>query len=46
LPAYLREHNGIAMRRSRTDEILLVEGLRRRRPEACLANAQSQSSPV
>ena len=28
LAAYLREHKGIAMRRSRIDEILLQEGLR------------------
>jgi transposase len=33
LAAYLLEHGGIAMRRSRTDEILLAEGLRRRRQE-------------
>jgi|SRR5829696_3526691 len=33
LAAYLREHKGIAMRRSRIDEILLKEGLRWRRQE-------------
>jgi transposase len=33
LAAYLREHRGIAMRRSRIDEILLQEGLRWRRHE-------------
>ena len=33
LVAYLREHEGIAMRRSRIDEILLQEGLRWRRQE-------------
>ena len=33
LAAYLLEHGGTAMRRSRTDEILLAEGLRRRRQE-------------
>jgi transposase len=33
LAAYLLEHGGIAMRRSRIDEILLAEGLRRRRQE-------------
>jgi len=33
LAAYLREHKGIAMRRSRIDEILLKEGLRWRRHE-------------
>ena len=33
LAAYLREHTGIAMRRSRIDEILLAEGLRWRRQE-------------
>jgi transposase len=33
LAAYLREHKGIAMRRSRIDEILLAEGLRWRRHE-------------
>ena len=33
LAAYLREHKGIAMRRSRIDEILLQEGLRWRRQE-------------
>src|SRR5919199_682861 len=33
LAAYLREHKGIAMRRSRMDEILLQEGLRWRRQE-------------
>jgi transposase len=33
LAAYLLEHKGIAMRRSRTDEILLAEGLRWRRQE-------------
>jgi transposase len=33
LVAYLREHKGIAMRRSRIDEILLKEGLRWRRQE-------------
>ncbi|MGN6175099.1 MAG: helix-turn-helix domain-containing protein [Streptosporangiaceae bacterium] len=33
LVAYLREHKGIAMRRSRIDEILLAEGLRWRRHE-------------
>src|SRR3954452_11860854 len=32
LAAYLRDHRGIAMRRSRIDEILLREGLRWRRP--------------
>src|SRR3712207_8345552 len=31
--ASLLEHEGIAMRRSRIDEILLEEGLRRRRQE-------------
>ena len=34
LAAYLREHKGIAMRRSRIDEILLREGLRWRRQES------------
>jgi transposase len=33
LAAYLLEHRGIAMRRSRIDEILLAEGLRWRRQE-------------
>jgi transposase len=33
LAAYLPEHKGIAMRRSRIDEILLKEGLRWRRQE-------------
>ena len=33
LAAYLLEHKGIAMRRSRVDEILLREGLRWRRQE-------------
>ena len=33
LAAYLLEHKGIAMRRSRIDEILLREGLRWRRQE-------------
>ena len=33
LAAYLLEHRGIAMRRSRIDEILLQEGLRWRRQE-------------
>ena len=33
LAAFLREHKGIAMRRSRMDEILLKEGLRWRRQE-------------
>src|SRR3954447_14794528 len=33
LAAYLLEHKGIAMRRSRMDEILLKEGLRWRRQE-------------
>jgi transposase len=33
LAAYLSEHKGIAMRRSRIDEILLKEGLRWRRHE-------------
>jgi transposase len=33
LAAYLLEHEGIAMRRSRIDEILLAEGLRWRRHE-------------
>jgi transposase len=33
LAAYLREHKGIAMRRSRIGEILLKEGLRWRRQE-------------
>ena len=33
LAAYLLEHEGIAMRRSRIDEILLAEGLRWRRQE-------------
>jgi transposase len=33
LAAYLLEHKGIAMRRSRIDEILLQEGLRWRRQE-------------
>ena len=33
LAAYLQEHKGIAMRRSRMDEILLKEGLRWRRQE-------------
>jgi transposase len=33
LATYLREHKGIAMRRSRIDEILLEEGLRWRRQE-------------
>ena len=33
LAAYLLEHRGIAMRRSRMDEILLKEGLRWRRQE-------------
>ena len=33
LAAYLLEHEGIAMRRSRIDEILLKEGLRWRRQE-------------
>ena len=33
LAAYLLEHEGIAMRRSRIDEILLAEGLRWRRRE-------------
>jgi len=33
LAAYLLGHEGIAMRRSRIDEILLQEGLRRRRQE-------------
>jgi transposase len=34
LAAYLREHKGVAMRRSRIDEILLAEGLRWRRQES------------
>jgi transposase len=34
LAVYLLEHQGIAMRRSRIDEILLAEGLRWRRHEA------------
>lgn len=34
LAAYLLEHKGIAMRRSRIDEILLAEGLRWRRHES------------
>jgi transposase len=34
LAAYLLEHKGIAMRRSRIDEILLAEGLRWRRQES------------
>jgi transposase len=33
LAAYLLEHKGVAMRRSRIDEILLAEGLRWRRRE-------------
>ena len=33
LAAFLREHKGIAMRRSRIDEVLLAEGLRWRRQE-------------
>src|SRR5215213_1727297 len=33
LAAYLLEHKGVAMRRSRIDEILLAEGLRWRRQE-------------
>jgi transposase len=33
LAAYLREHKGLAIRRSRIDEILLAEGLRWRRQE-------------
>jgi transposase len=33
LAAYLQEHKGIAMRRSRIDELLLAEGLRWRRHE-------------
>src|SRR3712207_6078107 len=33
LAAYLLEHKGVAMRRSRLDEILLAEGLRWRRQE-------------
>ena len=33
LAAYLQEHKGIALRRSRMDEILLKEGLRWRRRE-------------
>ncbi len=33
LAAFLREHKGVAMRRSRMDEILLREGLRWRRQE-------------
>ena len=33
LAAYLQEHKGIAMRRSRMDDILLKEGLRWRRQE-------------
>ena len=33
LAAFLREHKGIAMRRSRIDEVLLAEGLRWRRHE-------------
>jgi len=33
LAVYLREHTGIAMRRSRIDEILIQEGLRWRRQE-------------
>ena len=33
LSAYLLEHEGVAMRRSRIDEILLAEGLRWRRQE-------------
>ena len=33
LAAYLLEHQGIAMRRSRIGEVLLAEGLRRRRQE-------------
>jgi transposase len=33
LAAYLLEHKGIAMRRSRIDAILLAEGLRWRRHE-------------
>ena len=36
LAAHLLEHEGIAMRRSRTDEIRLKEGLRRRRQETWL----------
>jgi transposase len=34
LATYLQEHKGIAMRRSRIDEILLQEGLRWRRQES------------
>ena len=33
LAAYLHEHKGVAMKRSRIDEILLREGLRWRRQE-------------
>ncbi len=33
LAAYLLEHEGVAMRRSRIDEVLLEEGLRWRRHE-------------
>jgi transposase len=33
LAAYLHEHKGIAMQRSRIDEILLQEGLRWRKHE-------------
>jgi transposase len=33
LAAYLLEHKGVAMRRSRIDEVLLAEGLRWRRQE-------------
>ena len=36
LAAFLREHKGIAMRRSRIDEVLLKEGLRWRRHETWL----------
>jgi transposase len=38
LAAYLLEHKGIAMRRSRIDEILLAEGLRWRRHETWFGN--------
>lgn len=33
LVAYLREHKGIAMKRSRVNEVLLTEGLRWRKQE-------------
>src|SRR5918912_1043873 len=45
LAAYLQEHKGIAMKRSRIDEILLAEGLRWRRHETWFG-ARVEVNPV